>query len=127
MMRQGFGSSQAAFDDRVEPDLFGVSDTGIEIMEDPPLVEVGNMNGVTRPPHFVCEREDTGREPLRVVEQQYLSHIPFPSLRQSPCSHCYHGEAVRSSGQSHLDSQDERGLSLAIRCFGRSWTNRIPI
>src|SRR6266540_2452459 len=72
--RQTLRSGRASFEDHVEADLPGVSDSVVEVRERLPVVQIGCVHHVARSAQLVGEREEALGLPLRVVEQQYLGH-----------------------------------------------------
>ena len=76
------GHGLAALDDRAEPDLGGIFSAVFQGGEDPPVIQVGDVDGVASGAELAGEVADAPGEPLRVVEQQHFSHvIPVKSLR----------------------------------------------
>ena len=61
-----------------EPNFLGVGQALLEVVEDSSPVQVRDVDGVPGPPDPLCEVADTGRQSVRVVEQQHLSHFAFP-------------------------------------------------
>jgi hypothetical protein len=59
----------------------------LEAVEDPSLVQVRGVDGVTGPPEPLGKGDDAGCQSVRVVEHQHLSHsVPFtrPDPFRSP-------------------------------------------
>jgi probable F420-dependent oxidoreductase len=79
--RQRVGRGPSTLDDRAETDLVGMGDTGVEVGEGPTFVEVGQVHGVPGSLELAGEVANSGREPLCVVEQQYVGHGDLLGVR----------------------------------------------
>jgi hypothetical protein len=76
---QAVGGPYPTRGDGFEPDVPGVADTGIEVVERLAQVQVGDVDGVAGTSERVGERDDARRTSLRMVEQQHLCHVRPPS------------------------------------------------
>jgi hypothetical protein len=73
-VRELLGGGAAALDDRVEPDLLGVSDALRDLREAPALEEIGDVDDVPRGAQVVREGVDAVGQSQGVVEQDQLGH-----------------------------------------------------
>ncbi len=76
---QSVDGAHTAFGNGVEPDLLRVADAGVEVSERPPVVQIGNVDGVAGPLEFVGERDDAGGAPVCVVEHHDVSNATLPT------------------------------------------------
>jgi hypothetical protein len=74
MVRQVRSGKETFPDDGVEPDRPGERYALIEIVERPPVVQIGNMYDVTSLSDLFREREYTGCKALRMMKQQQFGH-----------------------------------------------------
>lgn len=83
--RQRVGGPDPALEHFDETDLLRVRDALLDGVEQSAVEQVGCVHRVSRRPQLVGERQDALGQPLRVVEQQYLSHVYAPcSWRSAP-------------------------------------------
>jgi hypothetical protein len=80
------GSGGAApLEQDVDADLLRVGDTLLQVVEHPPLEQVGQVHDVPGPAQHVPEGAHSGRQPVRGVEDQHLGHVASRWLPSSPC------------------------------------------
>src|SRR5918994_849140 len=93
----------------------------LEAVEDPSLVQVRGMDGVTGLPEPLGEGDDPGRQSVRVVEQQHLSHSASPSLGKPVLSAGIISRIPDTLGRLCARATRSRRLSHPA---GRHWAGR---
>ena len=118
---QRVGGGPPALEDGVEAGLPGVGDPLLQTLEHPAVVEIRDMNRVPGGREPLGEVADPRRQPVRVVEQDHLSHLAPLSVRARrtrlgpniPCP----GDSRRDSGRNGPcpSAQRDRSTSAIIR------------